>query len=254
MVSRKDIQNEIELFYRNNPEKRSKLYENLIDFKCCENMYREAKRIDSIRAKKDGKKRINELNGTVVVKEKPQEGVLALFSNHKIREHQNDNHCHDWRGTVQHEYTHAHDFIDYINYFGFEDRDEIYESNDYDGFYNWTEFHARKEGYLRIISILYKDCDENAILMNAKNIMNILVNNLQHVDIGGYRYALMQFFGRCAAIEKMYPRIIDKAGWEELKACSVYKFLKKHNTFDLIKNSFKKLDEEINILLQQNYK
>lgn len=59
-------------------------------------------------------------------------------------------------GTVLHELTHAHDYYDYADYLQISDYNTLFNSQYYNAFFLWTEFHARRIGYKRFIEYKFR--------------------------------------------------------------------------------------------------
>ena len=106
-----------------------------------------------------------------------------------------------WRGTVRHEFTHAHDYWDLADYLAVTEMDDIYDYQFYEVFRLWSEYRARKAGASNVFKQEYAHFSTPEIF----NICNISFEQICHNLISASTaYDAMQDFGRYSALKELY--------------------------------------------------
>ena len=112
-------------------------------------------------------------------------------------------------GTIIHELTHIHDYIDFSAEFCDGNYESIWEHASSGFFYYWSEFHARRNGYSYSRKILNCEDDIDFILNTEIELQNdYLLKNLRthrYSDAVNYVYFVVQYMGRFSIWEDMYP-------------------------------------------------
>ena len=146
-----------------------------------------------------------------------------------------------WRGTVHHEFTHAHDFWDLADHLNTTEMDSIYDYQFYAPFDWWTEFHARKSGAINVYRHEYAHNSISQTINVCNTMFDYICKTLMSVS---QVYDAMQLFGRYSALKEMYGNIMpdiqtasNKYGLSK-SIISVGEFLLSHQEFALIQNKF----------------
>lgn len=171
---------------------------------------------DKLRSEIIGNKKFIEgLNGTMVLPPNKGEMAYILISKAIL----NDTY---FIGTIIHELTHIYDFMDFAREFCDDDYGIVDLHNLFGPFYHWSEFNARRNGYLYYRDIQLKLLDEK--LSDEEQLEHILNTELKlHYDRllsdlreysqdrnnQKYIYSLIQFIGRFSVWEDLFPAIIN---------------------------------------------
>lgn len=196
----------------------------------------------------DLKKQINEksifnsdCNGRLVMPDSLDKPIVILLDENKIIEYTKDKSM-TWIGTFAHELTHAIDFynmarVDGVSY------DIIEMSKNYLLFRLWTEYHAKKYGYLFL---------RNYFMLNGQlpereeQIEHIIstewpIHRDKHYD--GYHavndgyyqmYITMHLLGRYSAWCDLFPEYFNhdllnkEYEWSAPWICNIFSFLRSH--------------------------
>lgn len=144
------LQEEIQYFYnyiRDFDEKRiidiamvDDVYDKILEYDMCDVQKKAVMKSGTV---------LNNTNGTVILAPSRDKTTLVVLSKKVLPQKDPD----EVRGTVIHELTHAHDFYDYADFLQISDYNELFDSQYYNAFFLWTEFHARRNGYKRFIEL-----------------------------------------------------------------------------------------------------
>lgn len=147
------LKEEIRYFYdciRDYDEKR------IIDIAMVDDVYAKVSKYDMCDVQKEAVMRIgttlNNSNGIVIFAPSRDKTTLVVLSK-KVLPQKDPDEVH---GTVLHELTHAHDYYDYADFLQISDYNELFNSQYYNAFFFWTEFHARRIGYKRFIEYKFR--------------------------------------------------------------------------------------------------
>jgi hypothetical protein len=119
-------------------------------------------------------------------------------------------------GTIVHELTHIHDFIDFANQFSNGDLSIIDKSVKYRAFFFWTEFHARKTGYLFLRKTINYFYDMKSTigeqLEHIRNVEYELHHRYLLEQLSAHKnnttlsqYTIANYLGRISAWETLFP-------------------------------------------------
>jgi len=155
--------------------------------------------------------------------------------------------------TLTHELVHVIDFINHFKEVG-----NIYTGNaEYDDFFFWTEFNAKKIGLKR----LQQELDKNNEKLNLRaSTINFREQNLKEILPDKQVYNLVHFFARISIYDKYknlafnedeFPReyLINLYGE---KSIELYYLLNEINNYDEFKINSKLLDEVLDDLIIYN--
>lgn len=198
------IQDQVDIFY----EKYDFIKTDKIEFKIVDDIYEARLQLlenspKEVQVTKQNENKLRNFNGHVAWGYKPNDTITVLFNKNKM-----DEDPFTWRGTVHHEYIHAHDFLELLPSLGFENNDQIYDNYIYYDDYNfWTEFRARAFGGLNVFSHEYKSKTSKELLnicnVTFKQNCEILVEETSKYN----RYGIAQCLGRQLALEKFFGTI-----------------------------------------------
>ena len=185
-------------------------------------------RIDIVQAKDF----ITSLNGTMVLPQDKSGIPSILISNLTI------DSSSQFLSTIIHELAHIHDFYNFLDFNKVQTFDYISSLPDFDLFYYWTEYHARRLGYYFYRQVRLSG-DVRSDEYHIKYIrtteypfqFDYLCSQLsEHTNNANlFLYDLMQFLGRFSVWETLYPEI--KLIPELSMIDGLYNFLSTHNTF-----------------------
>lgn len=186
------LQEELQYFYnhiRDYDEKRN------IDTAIVDDVYAKVLEYDMCNAQKNAVMKIgeklNNSNGTVIFAPTRDKTTLVVLSKQVLPEKDLD----EVRGTILHELTHAHDYYDYADFLQTCDHNMIFDSQYYNAFFYWTEFHARRIGYKRFIEYKFRKSWKQFKKHRYEFLEGIKVNFSINSNKGRL-YDLMQASGR----------------------------------------------------------
>lgn len=175
---------------------------------------------------------IASLNGTMVLPKTRFESPFILISNSAV----NDS-C-QFISTLIHELTNIHDFYNFSEFHSLQSFSTISSLIDFDLFYYWTEYHARRLGYYFYRQILLSK-DTRSTTEHIEHIKSteypfhfryLCTELSKHTNNPTlYFYDLMQFIGRFSIWETLYPEIQLPPELDMID--ELYRFLSTHNTF-----------------------
>ena len=186
-----------------------------------------------------GKLVTDSLNGSVVLgNDIEEDGVHAIFS---LKALEYEDGGLTFCGTVNHEYTHANDFIDFARFLGVSNANLILRNDKWFSVQMWSEYHARRNGYYRVLDlntggewVFPENYDKELLLLTKK----LWVNNRMENEL----YELMQVCGRYSILEDLFPKTINDfdrdilenvCDGEKRYACNcIYDFCVNHKNFN----------------------
>lgn len=239
------VNSQVKSFYSN----RKKIsHRNQVDYVITDDVF--SKRLELAKSERDKRKTVenmdflNLVNGNVVWGRTNSENITVIISS-KVFSLDN----YTWRGTVHHEYTHAHDYWDLADYLSIYNMDDIYDYQFYTAFHWWSEYHARVAGALNVYQHEYALYSVPSIMNVCRESFAIICRNLMQSPTAYYG---MQEYGRYSALKKMYPNFMpdlhaanEKFGLEN-SLIEVGEFLHSHQDFILVRDSFEQLQKLVN--------
>lgn len=196
---------------------------------------------------------ISTLNGTIVLPKTINEKPYILISNNTINE------SLLFISTFTHELTHIHDFYSFAKYHNIIYLPNIETHDDFQSFYFWTEFHARRNGYYFYRKTMKEFANDNKTrneeIQYIKEVecqfhLRYLVEDLTKYQNNPtqYMYTIIQFLGRFSIWQYLFPEAFNKNTLPETllntykdKIIDLYNYLYVHSTFKDIKDNFKEL-------------
>lgn len=232
---------ELQYFYNHNADYNSN---RKIEITIAESIYKTALHLSIPDILKDtlmtyGKDLIDNLNGTVVLlKDLKEEGVQVILSKHAFM--YNDN-GQTLAGTISHELTHAHDFLDFADYLGTTNSELVMQNDIWYTLQMWSEFHARRNGFLRVLDVITGgtlDYPDDYLERELELIRSRWKSQRDADEL----YELMQLCGRYYVLEDLYSdkvngfcedMIKDEYHGLKLYVCNeIYEFCKTHTDFE----------------------
>lgn len=220
------------------------MYKKALEYNPCEEQYKAIKNLGNT---------FNNRNGTVLFAPSTKETTLVLLSKPMLEGKDMD----ELHGTLVHELTHAHDFYDYVDYLKVEDHNQLFVSEFYNAFHNWTEFNARRNGYKRFIEYKFRKSwkqfkrNIDFLLENAK------LNFVEGLNEERNLYELMQVSGRYSILDSLSSKISGDFTEDILKGVvdekemhiltQIYTYLITHFKFE----DFSEIIAEFDELLKQ---
>ena len=186
-----------------------------------------------------GKEVTDRLNGTVILcNDIEKDGVQIILSQHAFF-HKDDGLT--LVGTVNHEFTHANDFIDFAYHINTTDSELVMRHDNWFPLQMWSEYHARHNGFLRVLNaatggtLEYPD-------EYLEHELELIKSNWRSQRDENELYELMQLCGRYSVLEDLYPEKLKGFYEDMLKGeysgvklfiCNqIYKFCKSHSDFE----------------------
>lgn len=243
------LQEEIQYFYnyiRDFDEKRiidiamvDDVYDKILEYDMCDVQKKAVMKSGTV---------LNNTNGTVILAPSRDKTTLVVLSKKVLPQKDPD----EVRGTVIHELTHAHDFYDYADFLQISDYNELFDSQYYNAFFLWTEFHARRNGYKRFIEYKFRKGWKQFVKHRYEFLEGIKANFSIHSSKGRL-YDLIQAAGRyytfielCSShTENFKEDILDGNVESNLLNIlnEVYCFLAENNEFKQFVNNISIFDE-----------
>ena len=202
----------------------------------------------------------SDFNGRMVPSSENDPTFHILLNKVKFDEYTKDQ-SYTWAGTVAHEYTHALDFHGIAEKEGLSNCSTIEEMNIFSMFYQWTEYHARKKGYI----FLRKFIEEISRMPSKNEQITHILNTEAPYQTKLYQswykagtpeqrlYYTMQYLGRYSVWMDLFPTVFGKE--KLMNYCpvmpwmwDVLMFLREHEELDDIYGHF----EELNGILKCN--
>ena len=205
----------LDIFYQSTQRDRIKVKVEYVDDlynRRLELVYNDKEKDDLI----NNKAFIEGLNGTIVMSKTKDRSHNILISKNVLNE------TFQFISTIIHELTHIHDFVDFVSEFCDGNYESIGEHDLFGMFYYWTEFNARRNGYLYYRKILFQIQDTNynheeqvnhILNTELKLQYDYLLGNLRKYrydkDAVNYIYSVIQFMGRFSVWEDLFPDRIN---------------------------------------------
>lgn len=187
---------------------------------------------------------LQQVNGNVVWGKTNKDALTVMIAS-KVFQYDD----YTWRGTVHHEYTHAHDFCDLADYLGITNMDDIYDYQHYYPFHLWSEYHARKAGFTNVCRHVYRSYPT----AEMRNICNVMFRDICKSLMGNISaYDAMQMFGRYSALRELYGSLMlplqigHKKHSLPQEIINVGRFLHSHPDFNLVRNNFDQFQALLN--------
>ena len=151
-------------------------------------------------------------NGITCVPNTVDEETILLINHDRIKELENKNY--DVICTIFHELIHAKDYYNYAKkysdgkYDSSKNRDSLY------GFYNWSEFNAKKISYYEYCKLAHGEKINSIEELNNINEYELPIKNKEieeylkddNIDMEYIIYNLMFYLGRYSIWEKLFPK------------------------------------------------
>ena len=191
-----------------------------------------------------GKTVTDALNGTVILcNDIKKDGVQIIISKQAVLR---DDGGLTLVGTINHEFTHANDFMDFADYLGTTDSESIMSNNYWYTMQMWSEFHARRNGFLRVLNAA-----TGGTLEYPEDYMEhelrLIKSNWRDNRDANELYELMQLCGRYSVLEELYPQKLkgfvedmlsgEYSGSKVLVCDRLYQFCKEHTDFERFINN-----------------
>lgn len=196
---------------------------------------------------------INSLNGSVAFPKNVDGKYNIILSKQYIMECL-DNENVNFIGTICHELTHVYDHIEYMKLLGITDFEVAPRRPNYDMFNHWTEFNARKIGYMYLRNYVIDDPYSQEIINHViQTELPLQINNF----FGSYSsttdgkqqvYSTMQFLGRLKAWKEIYPQIFNQSFLHELLKTNtwmidLFSFLDENDVLEKAFNNFNQMKD-----------
>lgn len=187
---------------------------------------------------------LQQVNGSVIFGKTTNNKIIVLLSSKVF---QLDSYT--WRGTVHHEYTHAHDFWALADYLHIAEMDDLYDYEYYTPFMWWSEYHARMAGSLNVFQYNYARYSASAKINVCMTSFEMICRSLTQVSSA---YDAMQHFGRYSTLKNMYGNMMPQLQTANKKyglsnrIIDVGEFLLSHSEFPLICDHFDEFQALIN--------
>ena len=223
-----------------------------IDTAMVDDVYAKVLEYDMCDVQKDAVMRagteLNKVTGTVIFAPTRYKTTLVALSKQVLSQKDLD----EVHGTILHELTHAHDYYDYADFLGISDHNALFDSQYYNAFFYWTEFHARRIGYKRYIEYKFRKGWKQFKKYRYEFLEGIKANFSIHSSKGRL-YDLMQAVGRyytfielCSAHDENFKGdiLLDNVETNLIDILSeVYHFLTENNEFEQFANNIKIFDD-----------
>lgn len=191
---------------------------------------------------------LNNSNGTVIFAPTRDKITLVVLSK-QVMSQKNLDEVH---GTLLHELTHAHDYYDYADFLQISDHNALFDSQYYNAFFCWTEFHARRIGYKRFIEYTFRKSWKQ-FKEHRNEFLEGIKANFSIYSSKGRLYDLMQAAGRyytfielCSShTENFKEDILDGNVETDLINIlnEVYHFLAENSEFEQFANNISLFDD-----------
>ena len=210
------------------------------------------------RLKKQDIEKEQNANGRVILPAKVGDCIHILMNLHQIIKFTEDKSL-TWIGTLAHEITHAIDYAEMAKKENLFSYDNLLEISNYWMFQLWTEYHARRYGYLFLRYIFNVDAEsENNLEYILNTEFPFFVRSLRHElniddNINRQLYEIMQFLGRfsvwCDLFPETFNRLLLEKEFPQLMVLSIiFDFLRENESLECAYKNFDKME----ILLKEN--
>lgn len=205
-----------------------------------------------------------DINGRMVLPYKVKEPINILMNKQKMIEY-TENGTYTWIGTCAHELTHAIDYHQMAVKENLDFYDPLREISEYLMFQMWSEYHARKIGYMFLRNKLKVDVDDNTKEDRIKHILKIEWPHHKNQHYNDYHnahdivkeiYCTMQLLGRFSVWCDLFPDVFNEsfinstyqllnAPWMYL----IFQFLQQYDTLNDIYLYF----DNMRLILKENW-
>lgn len=205
--------------------------------------------------------RQSDFNGRMVVPLSIDDNIHILLNWKKFLEYTLDRSM-TWVGTLAHEYTHAIDFYQMARMEGLDSYVPLEETDHYLLFHQWTEYHARRCGYI-ILRRYFESIKEmpdrddqlrHIIDTEAPRHAEWFYRDYHRGSGSDRLYLTMQYLGRYSVWMDLFPDVFTEN--KLLEYCpgtywmvNLLSFLRKHDSLENIYNHF----EEFQDVLSENW-
>lgn len=150
----------------------------------------------------------------------------------------------------EHLKTHANDFMDFAEHLGTNDSETVMHDELWFTVQMWSEFHARRNGFLRVLNAATNNTLQfpEDYMANEIALIRSMWNERREEN---ELYELMQLCGRYSILEELFPDETNGFNEDMLKGvysgmklfvCNrIYKFCTEHKTFDVFIKDAEKL-------------
>lgn len=196
----------------------------------------------------------NGFNGRMVAPIDIDDAFIILMNYHRILQYTEDGSL-TWMGTFAHELTHIHDYTEMSIKEKMSSYLPLEKIQDYIMFQMWTEYHARKKGYLFLRYIFWQEGklpgeDEQKVYIREKEWpyhINEHYKEFHMNDDGNNQmYITMQLLGRYSAWCDLFPDSFNVRSFaKDYKAnpwiIHLFSFLREHESLESIYPCFNDL-------------
>jgi len=207
--------------------------------------------------------RDNDFNGRMVVPCSISEPMHILLNSSKVKEYTDDGSM-TWVGTFAHELTHAIDFYQMARKENLKSYKPLEATNTYYMFQLWTEYNARKKGYLflrkyfEIMGQLPDHAEQISHIQNKEwpfHLERYCKEYEMNNNDGKYQiYITMQLLGRYSVWCDLFPDVFNKQSLsstfrETEWMIHLFTFLREHETLNAVYSCFDEMED----ILKKNW-
>ena len=203
--------------------------------------------VKDLKVVEQNKIQLMENNGTVVLSKNIEDDHLVLISKSVFNYGDAT-----WNGTIHHEFTHVYDLYNLLEFLGICDPDKLYDYAFYNNFVLWSEYHARINGFSRVLDLCYND--NRMIVLDKSNFIEMMRTRLKNTyETNAAKYELVQLIARHVVLQqytnnslKPFHKTVltDIVNNHDIpKIIKIYKFLGKYDTFHKFQNHIKTFHE-----------
>lgn len=143
-------------------------------------------------------------NGTVIFKNVNEKIYIFILSS--VFRYNNAT----WVGTIHHEMTHANDMYEFCIQNGLDSYERMLENEYYNAFIMWSEYHARKNGFMLVRACSYSFNNQEEEREHIEEELEMIRNKIIEEYRGVFSTwsdlnALMQHLGRIAVFHELFP-------------------------------------------------
>lgn len=200
----------------------------------------------------------HEYNGlTVVPSQKGEDFMILLNRGYILDECKKEQNS--WFGTIAHEATHVQDFIKYAELLNIENYESLLQVDKHRMFHMWTEFNARRNGYLFIRQLTYGESRDESqleyiLVTEMPYYIESFISQYETGDMQTQLYSVSHFLARLSVWQELYPVWFTQAYIEQVLGNEwivlLYNFFTSHLK---LSDAFQKFDEMRDIL-RMNFK
>lgn len=185
---------------------------------------------------------LNSLNGTMLLPQNMTDAYTVLLNGQYVNQF-SETEFPDYLTTIAHEMTHVYDHSDYAKYKKIDSFSKLAYLNDYDLFFQWTEFHARWQGSLFFRKKIYnlnnidRLCKESLAEQELEMYWKrYIIEYSQRTEPWRRNYSTMQWLGRVKMWKDVCPEMLNLTFLQKLfrgnqRLVELFMFLDEHDTF-----------------------